>query len=81
MRRVYHALYRGGGVIAQCEFSAGSKPENIAQVYQSWNEVHGEKRANLPQRHGDTEKNFVYFYGFAVEIYEMSFSLNSPCLI
>ena len=43
VRRVYRALYRGGGVIAQCEFSTGSQPENVAQVYQSWDEVHVEK--------------------------------------
>jgi hypothetical protein len=40
VRRVYRALYRRGGVIAQCEFGAGANPQNVAQVYQSWNEVH-----------------------------------------
>ncbi len=36
VRRVYNAFYCQGGVIAQCEFSAGSKPENVMQVYQTW---------------------------------------------
>lgn len=41
VRRVKDALYRHGGIIAQCEFSAGSKPENVLQVYQTWNELGG----------------------------------------
>ena len=40
VRRVYRALYRGGGVIAECEFGTGANPENVWQVYQSWEEVH-----------------------------------------
>lgn len=36
VRRVKDALYRNGGIIAQCEFGAGSKAENVYQVYQSW---------------------------------------------
>lgn len=39
VRRVKDALYANGGVIAQCEFGAGAKPENVYQVYQSWEEV------------------------------------------
>lgn len=39
VQRVYRALYRNGGVIAQCEFGAGAKPENVWQVYQSWEEA------------------------------------------
>lgn len=39
VRRVKDALYFHGGVIAQCEFGAGSKPENVYQVYQSWEDV------------------------------------------
>lgn len=39
VRRVNEALYCNGGVIAQCEFGAGAKPENVHQVYQSWNDV------------------------------------------
>ncbi len=37
--RVKDALYSNGGVIAECEFSAGSKPENVYQVFQSWEDV------------------------------------------
>jgi hypothetical protein len=37
--RVKDALYCNGGVIAQCEFGAGAKPENVYQVYQSWEEA------------------------------------------
>ena len=40
VRRVYHALHRSGGVIAECEFGTGARPENVWQVYQSWEEVH-----------------------------------------
>jgi uroporphyrinogen decarboxylase len=36
VHRVHSALYKSGGAIAQCEFSAGSKPENVAQVFRSW---------------------------------------------
>jgi uroporphyrinogen decarboxylase len=43
VRRVYRALYRGGGVIAECEFGTGARPENVWQVYQSWEDVHPTK--------------------------------------
>jgi uroporphyrinogen decarboxylase len=36
VRRVYSAFYANGGVIAQCEFGAGAKPENVSQVFQTW---------------------------------------------
>jgi hypothetical protein len=39
VRRVKNALYHNGGVIAQCEFGPGAKPENVYQVYQSWEEL------------------------------------------
>ena len=39
VRRVKDALYSNGGVIAQCEFSAGSRPENVYQMFQSWEEL------------------------------------------
>ncbi len=39
VQRVKDALYCNGGVIAQCEFGAGAKPENVYQVYQSWEEI------------------------------------------
>ncbi len=39
VQRVKDSLYCNGGVIAQCEFGAGAKPENVYQVYQSWEEI------------------------------------------
>jgi uroporphyrinogen decarboxylase len=39
VQRVKDALYCNGGVIAQCEFGAGAKPENVFQVYQSWERI------------------------------------------
>jgi uroporphyrinogen decarboxylase len=41
VRRVKDSLYCNGGIIAQCEFGAGSKPENVYQVYQTWDDVGG----------------------------------------
>jgi len=41
VRRVKDALYCHGGIIAQCEFSAGAKPENVFQVFQTWDELGG----------------------------------------
>jgi uroporphyrinogen decarboxylase len=38
VRRVRQALYAEGGTIAQCEFSIGARPENVMQVFQSWDE-------------------------------------------
>jgi hypothetical protein len=39
VRRVKNAVYRNGGAIAQCEFGAGARPENVYQVFQSWDEA------------------------------------------
>ena len=39
VRRVHRALYHDGGVIAQCEFGAGARPENVARVYETWNSL------------------------------------------
>lgn len=39
VRRVKDALYCNGGVIAQCEFGAGARPENVYQVYKTWEEI------------------------------------------
>lgn len=39
VQRVYNALYKAGGVIAQCEFGPGARPENVAMVYQAWDNV------------------------------------------
>jgi len=34
---IYKNLYHNGGVIAQCEFGPGAKPENVIQVFKTWN--------------------------------------------
>ncbi|MDF7824503.1 uroporphyrinogen decarboxylase family protein [Pontiellaceae bacterium B12227] len=36
---VYESLYAQGGVIAQCEFGPGAKPENIQALYAAWNRI------------------------------------------
>jgi len=37
VRRVKKFLYdRSGGVIAQCEFGAAAKPENVKAVFAEW---------------------------------------------
>ena len=38
VRRVRRALWREGGVIAQCEFGIGARPENVAAVFEAWDE-------------------------------------------
>jgi len=39
VRRVKESLYADGGVIAQCEFGAGAKPENVYAVFEAWEQV------------------------------------------
>jgi uroporphyrinogen decarboxylase len=39
VRNVYANLWKNGGCFAQCEFGAGAKPENVRQVYESWDAV------------------------------------------
>ena len=39
VHRVYNAFWENGGVIAQCEFGAGSKPENVIKMYETWDEL------------------------------------------
>ena len=39
VRRVRDTLWAGGGCIAQCEFGPGAKPENVRQVFQSWEDI------------------------------------------
>jgi hypothetical protein len=34
---VKSSLYNNGGVIAQCEFGPGAKPENVYTVFETWN--------------------------------------------
>lgn len=35
--KIQNSLYDNGGVIAQCEFGLGAKPENVAAVFEAWN--------------------------------------------
>ncbi len=40
VERVKAALYDPrGGVIAQCQFGPGARPENVAAVYEAWEEA------------------------------------------
>lgn len=39
VRRVKDALWRDGGCIAQCEFGPGGRPENVYQVFKTWEEI------------------------------------------
>lgn len=40
VRRAASALYDGrGGVIAQCEFGVGARPENVRAVYDEWDRI------------------------------------------
>ncbi len=39
VKRAKESLYQNGGVIAQCEFGAGAKPENIYQVFKTWEDL------------------------------------------
>jgi uroporphyrinogen decarboxylase len=39
VERVAGALYREGGIIAQCEFGVGARPENVAAVYEAWDNL------------------------------------------
>ncbi len=37
--RVKQALYHSGGVIAQCDFGIGANPQNVEQVFKTWDEI------------------------------------------
>lgn len=39
VRAAGNALWRNGGAVAQCEFGIGARPENVAAVFETWNEV------------------------------------------
>ena len=41
VRHVDQTLWQNGGCIAQCEFGAGARPENVRAVYEAWQELHG----------------------------------------
>ena len=38
VQRVKDSLWKNGGCIAQCEFGAGAKPENVRAVFETWQE-------------------------------------------
>jgi len=39
VHEVYSGLYDRGGVIAQCEFGLGARPENVFTVFETWNSL------------------------------------------
>ncbi len=39
IKSVHDALYAGGGIIAQCEFGPGARPENVRLVFETWNRL------------------------------------------
>ncbi|MBN2265968.1 MAG: methyltransferase, partial [Candidatus Aminicenantes bacterium] len=39
VRRVWRALWRAGGAVAQCEFGIGARPENVAAVFGAWDDL------------------------------------------
>ncbi|MGE5357480.1 MAG: uroporphyrinogen decarboxylase family protein [Bacteroidales bacterium] len=43
VHEAYAHLYRNGGVIAQCEFGPGARPENVFEVFRAWEAVRGGK--------------------------------------
>lgn len=44
VKSVKQYLWDRGGCIAQCDFGVGVKPENIFQVFKTWEEIGGENR-------------------------------------
>lgn len=41
VRDVHSRLWRNGGCIAQCEFGPGGRPENVYEVFRTWDEATG----------------------------------------
>jgi hypothetical protein len=39
VKKVHSTIWSNGGAIAQCEFGAGAKPENVRQAFKSWTET------------------------------------------
>lgn len=39
VRNVRDSLWHNGGVIAQCEFGPGARPENVAAVFEAWQQL------------------------------------------
>lgn len=46
VNQIYDALYENGGLIAQCEFGPGARPENIHAMYDAWNTLQPAARFN-----------------------------------
>jgi uroporphyrinogen decarboxylase len=44
VRSVFDALWEDGGCIAQCEFGPGANPDNVATVFESWNNLEKPRR-------------------------------------
>jgi uroporphyrinogen decarboxylase len=42
VERVFNAFWEHGGAIAQCEFGAGSRPENVLKMFEVWEQLLGE---------------------------------------
>lgn len=36
LNRIFEALYRDGGCVAQCEFRVGGHPENVRALFEAW---------------------------------------------
>lgn len=36
VRKVHSTLWKNGGCIAQCEFGPGARPDNVRQVFETW---------------------------------------------
>ena len=39
VQNVYNLLWRNGGCVAQCEFGPAAKPENVRQVFATWDAI------------------------------------------
>ena len=46
VRQVHEHLWRSGGCIAQCEFGAGARPENVERVFATWDTLTLQKESN-----------------------------------
>jgi hypothetical protein len=47
---VYDSLFYAGGVIAQCEFGLGARPENVRQVFATWEAINKRKKSAPEKR-------------------------------
>ncbi|MEN8194105.1 MAG: uroporphyrinogen decarboxylase family protein [Bacteroidota bacterium] len=39
VKEIFHTLYTDGGIIGQCEFGPGAKPENVYTVFDTWKKI------------------------------------------